>query len=158
MILSRLPSLMTKWRGARLSSSCRSSEALITCSQVRSPSSVSFRRSVYVSDLGFVPKSKSGPHVNTNPKPHQMAPAPVMEDTATADSLQAPAYFPLLTLPPSHRPLNSTLLHRFTHLVSPASNDFTPHIPLPDKHLFAPFHPHFLNQILRHLIHALSLA
>ena len=116
------------WRSARLSSSCRSSEALITCAQVRSPSSFSFRRPVYVSDLGFVPKSKSGPHVNTNPKPHQITPAPVMEDTATADSLQS-CILPSLDPPPVAP----------TAKLNPSSSVHTPRFPSFER--LHPSHP-----------------
>lgn len=72
-----------------------------------------------MNDLGSTPKSKSSTYANTNPRPHQKALAPVMEDVAMSDSSQAPAYFP------SHGPP----LVASTAKLNPSSSVRTPRFP-----------------------------
>ena len=74
----------------------------------------------------------------------------VMEDDATSDS-SSPCVFPLSW--PSYRCTDCKILFIDSHTSFPQHwTTLVPHIRLPDKHPFTPFHSHFPNQILRRLI------
>ncbi|KAF9649515.1 hypothetical protein BDM02DRAFT_3186269 [Thelephora ganbajun] len=68
---------------------------------------------------GSIPRGKSSPYVNTNPKSHQQMLTPVMEDVAMSDSSQLPAYFPTRGPP----------LSASTAKLNPTSSIRTPRFP-----------------------------